>query len=279
MVPGRHDDVVTVDLTSRPEPLSHLVRRAWGARRLVSMLARRDFYVRYRRASLGVLWAVILPLSQAVVLAVVLGRVTRLGTTTKAPFPVFVIAGTVAWSFFSSGISGAATSIVDGSGMSTKVYFPRAVLPAVSVASAAIGFGLNILVLLAIMAGFGIGFGGLWLLVPAVVLAVALTGALGLVLSAAYVYFRDVRYVLDAAQRAWFYLTPVFYPLDRLGSFRPFVVANPATGVIELFRAATVGADSGWLPSVWWACGWTVGLGALGLALHRRHDRLFTDLL
>lgn len=272
-------DELTVDLTGTPGPLSHLLRDTWRSRQLVSMLARRDFYVRYRRASLGVLWAVLLPLSQALVLALVLGRVTRLGTTTAAPFAVFVLAGTVVWSFFSTGISAATTSIVDGSGMSTKVYFPRIVMPAVSVVSAAIGFGLNILVLLGVCVAFGVSLNGMWLLIPAVLLAVALTGAFSLVLSVAYVYFRDVRYLLDAAQRAWFYLTPVFYPLDRLGSLRPWVNANPATGVVELFRAATVGADDGWLPSVWWSCGWTLMLGVLGLALHRRHDRLFTDLL
>ena len=279
MSPLQAEPDVTVDLTSTPRPLTVLLRDAWRSRRLVGMLARRDFYVRYRRASLGVLWAVLLPLSQALVLALVLSRVTGLDSSTAAPFWVFVVAGNVAWSFFSTGVTAAATSIVDGSGMSTKVYFPRLVLPAVSVASAAIGFALNTALVLVICAVTGVSLAHVWLLPLAMLLAVALTGAFSLVLSVAYVYFRDVRYLLDAGQRAWFYFTPVFYPLDRLGSLKPLVLANPATGVVELFRAATVGADPGWLPSVWWSCGWVVVLGALGLALHRRHDRLFTDLL
>jgi lipopolysaccharide transport system permease protein len=276
---GEHREEPTVHLTNRPAHLSTLLRETWQARGLMMLLARRDFYVRYRRAALGVLWAVLLPLSQAVVLSLVLGRVTHLASSSAAPYPVFVIAGITAWSFFSTAMSAAATSIVDGSGMSTKVYFPRMLLPAVSVSSAAIGFVLNTGVLLLLCVFFGIGLSRILLLVPAVLLAAALTMSFGLVLSVAYVYFRDVRYLLDAAQRAWFYVTPVFYSLNRLGSFRPFILANPATGVVELYRAGTVGADPGWLPSLWWSLGWTAVMGALGLWLHRKHDRLVTDLL
>ena len=100
-------------------------------------------------------------------------------------------------------------------------------------------------------------------------------------LSALHVYFRDVRYLVQAALLVWIYLTPVIYPLGRHRRRTPFVVANPMTGVVELYRAATVGAESGlgtrplvvdggWCRRRW---PWSAS------PLHRRFDRVFVDLL
>jgi lipopolysaccharide transport system permease protein len=270
-------DVPVLEITSRPTSLRVLLRDVWHHRRLVGMLARRDFFVRYRRASFGLAWAVVVPLSQALVLAAVLGRITRIATP-GVSLTVFMLSGTVAWTYFSGVVTGATTAIVDGSGMSTKIYFPRVVLPLVTVVSGLFGLGLNLLVLLALTPIYGSWPGlRLFLLPLAVLLMTALAAAFGIVLSALQVYFRDIRYLLDAAQRAWFYLTPIFYPLSLVHSLRPYVEANPATGMVELLRAATVGADPGWMNSLWWSGGWLVVLLVIGLMLHRRYDRLFAD--
>jgi lipopolysaccharide transport system permease protein len=266
-------------LTPRPGALTTLLRDTWASRRLIHMMARRDFFARYRRASFGLLWAVIVPLVQALVLAVVLTRIAKVRTP-GVPFPLFILAGTVAWSFFSGGLGQATTSIVDGSGITTKIYFPRAVLPLISVASLIYGLLLNIGILLLLASAWGHWPGVRLLVLPLACLEMlVLTSAFGLVLSAVQVYVRDVRYLLDAVIRAWFYLTPIFYPLTRLGGLRHLVEANPATGLVELFRFATVGADRGWLPSLWWSLGWCAAALVVALWLHRRYDRLFVDLL
>jgi lipopolysaccharide transport system permease protein len=268
-----------LEVTPQPTQLRTLLSDLWRSRSLMSMLARRDFFVRYRRASFGLAWAVVIPLTQALVLAVVLSRVTRIKTP-GVSYTVFLLSGTIVWAFFSSAVSASATAIVDGSGMSSKIYFPRATLPLVSVFAGLFGLGLNIVVMLALTPIFGSWPGwNVLLLIPAVVLMTVLAAAFGLVLSALQVYFRDVRYILDAAQRAWFYVTPIFYPLASLHGLRAWVEANPATGLVELFRAGTVGADPGWLTSLWWSLGWAGGLLALALALHRKYDRLFADLM
>lgn len=259
--------------------LRSLLAGLWAHRRLLAMLARRDFFVRYRRASLGIAWAILIPVVQALVLAVVIGRIARIATP-GVPLTVFILSGTVAWTFFSGAVSAATTAIVYGASMSTKIYFPRAVLPLVTVFSGMIGLLLNLAVLIALLPIFGSWPGWRLLLLPAAVaLMVALAAAFGLVLSALQVYFRDIRYLLDAAQRAWFYLTPVFYPLSKVPAIRPYLEANPATGMVELLRAATVGAETDWLTSLWWSLGWLVVLAAAGLLVHRRYDRLFADLM
>lgn len=282
MVPPARPDLsvpaLSVDLGSRPPPVGRLVGDLWRSRRLAAMLARKDFYVRYRRASFGLLWALLLPLWQAVVLAFVFSRIVRFEVGVS--YTLFIYSGMIVWGFFSIALTAAATSIVDGAGLSTKIYFPRAVLPVASVMSNLYGFLLSIGLLIAMCPFYDVSLGPeLILLVPAVALAMALTVSLALVLAAVHVYARDMRFIVDAAQRAWFYLTPVFYPLDRFPDFRAWLAVNPATGMVELFRAATVGAADGWVTAVYWSLAWVVVLTLLAGWLHRRHDRVFVDLL
>jgi ABC-type polysaccharide/polyol phosphate export permease len=241
------------------------------------VLAKKEFLVRYRRAAFGVVWALALPLLQAAVLALVLPKFVRFEV--EHSYLVFVLAGSTAWSFFSTSISEGTGSIVAAQDVSTRVYFPRLVLPLVVVLS-------NLYALLpgvAVLAGVSVVVQGLTLrtlmLIPAVALATVLAASLTAVLSAMHVYFRDVRYFVQASLIAWFYLTPVIYPLDAVRGLRPWIEVNPATGVVQCFRAGTVGVHEPWLTSILWSLGWALALGAIGLAVHRRRDRVFVDLL
>jgi ABC-type polysaccharide/polyol phosphate export permease len=118
------------------------------------------------------------------------------------------------------------------------------------------------------------------LLVPAMALTIVITASFSLVLAALQVYFRDLRFLIQAALMAWFYATPIFYPMSAVGTrIEPWLKANPATAFVELFRVATVGADKGWITSLWWSLGWCSVLLAAAVALYRRFDRVFADLL
>jgi lipopolysaccharide transport system permease protein len=266
------------ELTGGPVPLRSLVGEAWDSRSLIMILAKKDFFVRYRRATFGLLWAAALPVLQALVLSFVVSKFARFDT--EGGYAVFVLSGMVGWAAFSGTLAVGSTSIVDGSGLSTKIYFPRLVFPLVSTATSAYGLGISVVVLLlaTIISGEGVGAHTLYL-VPAVALTLTLAGSCALVLSALHVYFRDVRYLVQAALLVWLYLTPVIYPLEVLGGAQRYVEANPMTGVVELYRAATVGADPGWPATVLWSCGWCALLLVAGLVLHRRFDRVFADLL
>jgi lipopolysaccharide transport system permease protein len=253
------------ELRGESTPPGAWLRGVWAARTLVAVLARKEFLVRYRRASFGVLWAVGLPLLQAVVLAVVFSQVVRFETA--SPYWLFVFTGVVPAAFVLSTITASSTSIVDGSSLSSKVWFTRAVLPLATVLASLYGAVASLaLVVLAV--------------VPAVVLAVALSVGAALVGSALQVWFRDTRYLLQAVAAVWLYATPVVYPLSLLpGALRRVVEANPASGVVELFRAATVGAESGLRTPLLWSVGWTLALLVLGVVLHSRGDRVFADRL
>jgi ABC-type polysaccharide/polyol phosphate export permease len=243
------------------------------------MLARKDFFVRYRRASFGLIWAVALPLVQAVVLAVVFSHVLRIRTATN--YPAFVYSGIVPWIFFSTTLSAASTSIVDGQDMATKVYFPRAILPLVPIGSAIYGYVPAVIILVGIALLGHVHLGLNWLLLlPATALMVLLTATFSLVLAALHVYFRDVRYLVTAALTVWIYLAPILYPLKWAPNFlRHIIAVVPTTGMVELFRAGSVGADPGWVSSLVVTAVWAVALTAAAALLYRRYDRVFVDLL
>lgn len=259
--------------------LSALLADTWRSRRLIVMLSRKDFYVQYRRASLGMVWAVGLPLIQAAVLSIVFTKIVRFQV--QGHYPTFLFSGILPWTFFNSSIAAGTTSIVDGSQLATKVYFPRMILPLVVIGTGFYGFLPGLAVLIAMVLIFPVPFGPhLLLLVPGVMLMLALSVAFALVLSAAYVYFRDLRYIVQASLLAWFWVSPVVYPLDKApGGLRQLIEINPVSGMLELFRAGTVGAPPGWGTTVYWSLAWTVILATVGVLLHRRLDRVFVDLL
>jgi len=267
------------ELEGESTPVSLLLKQTWESRGLLAMLARKDFFVRYRRASFGLLWAVFLPLLQAIVLAVVFSRVAKIHVS-GVNYTVFIFSGMVSWSYFSSVFGSGSTAIVDNAGMTAKIYFPRAILPMVSAGSTLYGFAVTVLILIGmcIVTGVSLGLNTL-LLIPAIILMTLLAVAFSLVFSALHVYFRDMRFVVAAMLLVWFYVTPIIYPLSLVGNLGRLLHLNPVTGIVEMFRAATVGADKGWVGTLWWTLGWTVGLFIIAVALHRRFNRVFADLL
>lgn len=255
-----------------------LIARVWAARELCATLARKDFFVRYRRATFGILWAVAVPAIQAVVLSQVLGRVTNLAVP---HFTVYVFSGIVGWSFFTATISAATTSIVDNSTMSSRIYFPRAILPVATALSNVFTLAVTSVILFIAVVSSGITLHWKMLtVVPAAMLCFVMTASLGLVLAALHVYFRDVTYIVQASLLVLFYMTPVFYPLSRLhnGVMRGIVLANPMTGVAQLFHWAVLPTTDVTGPLISTLI-WTVSLCVVAVGLHSRLDRSFADML
>jgi ABC-type polysaccharide/polyol phosphate export permease len=276
-VTGSRDQTVTV-LDPRPDSRRRAIADVWRHRHVLGTLARADFHVRYKRAAFGVAWAVVVPVVQAVVLALVFSRVVEVGS--GRTFAVHVLAGVAAWGYFSATLPVAATAIVEGSGLTDKVWFPRALLPLVPALSGLVGLGVTSAAVVVAMPLLGVGVGPrVALLVPGAALLVALTAAAGLVLSALHVYFRDVRFIVQAALLVLFYLTPVVYPLEAVGGLRPLVETNPLTGVVVLFQAATVGGGPGLGVPLAVTLATTAALALAACETYRRHDRLFVDLL
>ena len=278
-VPARAGDEVLVN-DARAVGRRALLAELWRCRGLILVLARKDFYVRYRRSWLGLFWVLLVPLVQASVLSVVFSRLGRFSAGTPH-YPVYVFSGFLAWSFFSSNLVAGSTSIVDGKDLAGRIYFPRAVLPLVKLTTDSFTLLTSIVILLVLSVAFGVHLGlSTLLLLPAAALLLCLTQGFTLVLSALHVHFRDVRFIVATLVMPWFYVTPVFYTSDQLdGALRRVVKLNPVAGVIDSVRAATVGAGSDWRTSVPIACAVAIVLLAAGFEMHRRLDRNLIDKL
>lgn len=209
-----------------------------GRRELLGALTRREVQVRYKQAFLGMAWAVFLPLSLMAVFTVV-----RRGTAAwsdDVPYPVWAYCGLVAWTLHQTALKGCVGTLVTNRNLLQKVYFPRELFPLAKIGAALVDFGVGLVVLAGLMAWWDVPFRPGIALLP-VVLAVhlLLLCGLGLALSAANLFFRDVQYVFDVLVLVWMFASPVF--LDTAGKVRVagidlLAVANPMHPVLEGYR-------------------------------------------
>jgi lipopolysaccharide transport system permease protein len=276
--------VPVLELNGERTRLRTLVRDLWTHRGLVALLARQDYRSRYRSASLGLVWAVFLPMLQGLVIALVFSRITGGGSKGFVPY---VVCGVTAYGYVSGSLTAASTSIVDSSSIAGRIYFPRLVLPMVTPLANLPGLAVSsvLALLTALLLGEAPGW---WLLLAptTAALALALVVSAGALLSMLHVYSRDVRYLVQATTLILFYGTPIIYLLDGTGSatalpeaLRPFVLANPVTGVVQLNRLALTGHAAYVSTAVLVTIGWVVALVALTLFAYCRHERVACDRL
>lgn len=197
------------------------------------------------------------------------------------PYPIFSFAALVPWTFFSNAMGQASNSLVGSSNLLRKVYFPRLVIPLSSILAGAVDFVLAFLVLLAMMAYFGIvpSLQIAWL--PALLLLAGTTAlGVGLWLSALNVRFRDIKYTLPFLTQLWLFATPIAYPSSLLEeSWRLVYGLNPMVGVVEGFRWALLGTDTAPGPMLAVSSLASLALLISGVYYFRRMEATFADLV
>ena len=187
----------------------------WSYRELFGFLALRDIQVRYKQTMLGALWAVIQPFVLMVVMSMFFGRVIDMEDKTGGvPYPIFLYAGLLPWTFFAAAVSASTNSMVNNANMLRKVYFPRLVIPLSSVGAPLLDYAVAFGVLLGLMLWYGVAPTMGMLLLPLLV-AVTVIAALGvgIAMSGLTVRYRDFRYVAPFLLNVWFFVTPVIWPV------------------------------------------------------------------
>jgi homopolymeric O-antigen transport system permease protein len=251
----------------------------WEYRELLVFLIWRDLKARYKQTVLGPIWAVIQPLVTMVVFSVVFGSLARMPSD-GLPYPIFSYAALLPWQLFSRALSAAGTSVVSSASLLTKVYFPRLVIPLSAVCGLLTDFGMSLVILLGMMAYYGITpTANILAVLPLVLLT--LTGALGagLGVAALSVRYRDLRFALPHVIQLWLLVTPVAFPSSAVPErWRLLVALNPMAGIVESFRWALLGRA---FPGAMLALSGGVALGLVvtGLYLFRRMERTFADLV
>lgn len=209
-------------------------------------LITRDLKVRYKRSFLGFLWAMVNPLLTMIVLFLVFNSLFRFNVENYA---IYILSGLLLWQMFSRGTAMAIRSLLDNSFIYKQIHVPAGVFVAASIGGALVNllFAIVPLLLLAWITGLPPHWSWLFLPVP-VVLTTLFTFGFGLVVAALASFFTDILDIYDVTINAYFYLTPIVYPLSILKE--PLVglqQANPMYHFIELFRAPLI---YGMLPSI-----------------------------
>jgi lipopolysaccharide transport system permease protein len=215
------------------------LRELWDNRELLYLLIWRNIKVRYKQTVLGAAWAVIPAVMTMVVFTLIFGRLAHLASD-GSPYALFSYCALVPWTYFSSAVSQASTSLVENERLVTRVYFPRLLIPLSSTLSGLLDLVVAFLLLVALSLAFGVFPTVRILAIPPLVgLAAAAAFAVGMALSALNVFYRDVRYLIAFLVQFWLYATPVAYSSSIIPhAWRPLYGLNPMAGVVDGFRWA-----------------------------------------
>jgi lipopolysaccharide transport system permease protein len=259
----------------------------WEYRDLLILLVQRDLTAVYKQTILGPLWFILQPLLTTVVFTVIFGKVAGISTEGVPQF-VFYMSGTMLWTYFQGVLSHGAGSLVANTGVLSKVYFPRLIIPISGVFINFAHLALNAIMFLGfyfyfLLAGDSGMHPNVWLcLLPALIIQCALMGlGFGLWVSALTIRYRDLRFALPFLIQLWMYATPIVYPASLV--VKPYwklvLWVNPMTAVVEFNRYAFTGRGSADLAGLGLSWAVTVLVLVSGLFLFNKVQRTFVDTI
>lgn len=253
----------------------------WRYRELFYFLAWRDILVRYKQTAIGITWALIRPFLTMIVFTVVFGQLAKLPDQ-GVPYPILVFAGMLPWQFFSNALGECSNSLVGNANLISKVYFPRLIVPTSAVIVSFVDFLISGMILLGLMAYYNFVPDWRILSLPIFTLiAFAASMGVGLWLAALTVQYRDFRFVVPFIIQFGLYISPVGFSSSIVpDQWRLLYSINPIVGVIDGFRWAILGGESGlYLP------GFILSLVLVLLSLwsgiwyFRKMERTFADVI
>lgn len=257
-----------------------LLKEIGSRRELLQILVGRNLKIRYKNSSLGFFWSLLSPLFLIVIYAIFLSLIRI-----PIDLPVLV-SGIIVWQFLAMCLGDSLYAIVGNANLVTKAAFPRIILPLAMVGSNLVNFLLSCVVLFVYLIVVGVDFGVVLVLPFLIITQAALCLGVALILSTANVFFRDTEHILSVVMLAWFFLTPIIYPPEKVlvesdfpGWVHLIFFANPMTGIVTGYRMALLSANNpGFhLLCVSFAMAWAIL--AVGLMVFRKAEPRFGDEL
>ena len=250
----------------------------WRYRELFYILTWRDIKVRYKQTVIGAAWSIIRPLLTTIIFTFVFSRIAKLDNPGAAPYALLVFAGMLPWQFFSNALSESSNSLIGNANLITKVYFPRMIIPASSVITSLVDFGISFILLIIMMAWFRFLPPLQILMLPVFILLAFLCAfGVGLYLTAVNVKYRDFRYIIPFIIQFGLYITPVGFSSSNIEEkYRIWYALNPMVGIIDGFRWCILDYPMYW-PSFFISLIITILFLWLGVSYFRKMERTFAD--
>jgi ABC-type polysaccharide/polyol phosphate export permease len=257
-----------------------MIKRLFAYKDLFFVFIWREFLIRYKQTVIGVLWAILQPVSLMLLFTFIFGVVLQ--TTQKSyPYTLFYFAGVLPWTFFSGATNFAVSSLSGNFSLITKIYFPREIIPLSGVAINFIDYliGLAVYFLLLFFYHVPLTWNVLWLF-PLIFMLVLYTTSISLLLSALNVYYRDVKLASTFMLQFLFFATPVIYSIDAVENrWKLLLFLNPLTFIVENMRRVTI---EGRGIILWQMAAELAGIVLLYLMIYRiftRIERAFADVI
>jgi len=252
----------------------------WEYRELLYFMVWRDVKIRYKQTVIGVGWAVLQPLIQMVIFTVIFGKFAGIPSD-DFPYPIFAYTALLPWNYFASALQRCISSVVGDSGLISKVYFPRLILPIAGTVSGIFDFLVSFILLIGMMIWYRIPVSWLVIALPLFLSFAQLTAlAVGLWFSALNVRYRDVGHTVPFIIQIWMFLSPVVYSVNLIPEkWRLLYGLNPMVGVIEGFRWALLGKVG---PDFSMMAISALMVGAIlfgGLIFFRKMEQTFADVV
>jgi len=274
----------TTVITPKDRLLAVDFREMWRYRDLFVLFVRRDITTMYKQTILGPLWFLINPILSVLVYVVVFGGIAGVPTD-GVPAPLFYLLGVAVWGYFSACVNATSNSFVTNSNIFGKVYFPRMIMPLVSVTTQLVNFGVQLLIFAVVFVVYSLTGTALvlsWriLFLPLLVVLLAFMAmGFGMVISSMTTKYRDVQLLMSQFVSLWMYVTPVIYPLSMVKNplLHTVMSLNPVTPVMEAFKYCLLGVGDFSIPWLGYSVLMMVILMTIGIILFNKVQKSFMD--
>lgn len=238
------------------------LKEIWQYRDLISLFIKRNIITQYKQTVLGPVWFVVQPALTVIMYMIVFGGIAGIPTD-GVPRPLFYLAGTCMWQYFSDCLTKTSNTFVNNAGIFGKVYFPRLAVPIANIISGLVRFGIQVGFFVIVYCAYAIFDPTCtacvnWYALLAPVLVIMLAGlalGFGIIISSMTTKYRDLQVLFSFIVQLWMYATPIVYPLSQTnGMFwngiavHTLMCLNPVTPIIETFKYAFLGCGAfvGW---------------------------------
>lgn len=251
-----------------------LLRNMWNdllaSRELAWRLLVRNISAQYRQSFLGYLWAFLPPLFTTLVWVFLNSQnILEMGDT-GMPYPLFVLTGTILWQTFADALDSPLKIVNESKAMLAKINFPREALILTSIGQVLFNFAVRLILLIGVLAWYEVMPPITILLVPFGIIAMILLGIMiGVMLTPFGILYNDVGRAIAIGTQAWFFLTPVIYPMPQASWAQGVVGLNPVTPLLMTTREWMTTGQATQLPSFLWVVGASLVLMFCGWVLYR----------
>lgn len=246
---------------------------------LLYFLVLRDLKVRYKQTVIGSAWSILQPFIQMVVFSIFFGKLAGIPSD-NAPYPIFVYSALLPWTFFANALTSCNNSIIGNSGLITKVYFPRLIIPFSAIGVCIVDLILSFVVLIGIMWYYHFSITVNFIMILPLLLATIFTAfGIGTLLAALSVAYRDFRHIVPFGIQIWLFTTPVIYPSSIISTEYQFILnLNPMAGLISGFRSAILNKQFDW-GSIGISFSVSMLFFVAGVLYFNRVERRFADII